>query len=305
MLYGAFDVGGTSIKYGVVDEQGSIVFKSHMATETRAGGPAVVKQIKTVTTALKDMYALTGIAISTAGQIDNREGKVVHATESIPGYTGLPIKRELEKACQLPVVVDNDVNCAALGEYWKGAAQGTENFLCMTLGTGIGGSIVDVGEIYTGASFSAGEFGHMTLYPNGKSCPCGDKGCYEMYASSRALEERAQEYWKRGVSLPKLFEEARNGEKTAELMIDRWVSDVALGIKTLVHVFNPPLLVIGGGVSAQGDFLLNKVKKQVFAHIMPSFQRSLQLKMAENGNEANLQGAVFQWIAANGSERSF
>lgn len=291
VLAGAFDIGGTNIKYGLLNEQGDILFKSKTPTKASDGGKAIMAQITEVGQSLQKEYQLDGIAISTAGQINSREGNVIHATESLPGYTGLNIKKEMEKVFRLPVVVDNDVNCAAIGEYWRGVAQGVDQFLCITIGTGIGGSIIINGDVYNGAAYSAGEFGHMTLYPNGEPCLCGDKGCYEQYASSKALEKRAQ-----NVLLPDLFNYAKKGNKVSESIIDRWVEDVALGIKSLVHIFNPPLIVIGGGISEQGDYLLDKLKKNVDARIMPSFQRNLELKLAQNGNDANLQGAVFQLI---------
>lgn len=294
MIAVAFDIGGTNIKYGVLNEQGDILYKSKTATKASEGGAAIIVQVKELARHLQKDYELNGIAISTAGQIDKQKGKVIHATESLPGYTGLNIKKELEKSFDLPVVVDNDVNCAALGEYWQGAAQGVDHFLCMTLGTGIGGSIIVNGQVYNGASYSAGEFGHMTLYPGGEPCLCGDNGCYEQYASSSALNRSTQEYFKPNISLQELFNQARRGEKTAELIIDQWVDNVALGIKSLVHIFNPPLIVIGGGVSEQGNYLLEKLQRSVETRIMISFQHSLELKLAQNGNDANLQGAVYQ-----------
>lgn len=294
MIAGAFDIGGTNIKYGVLNEQGEIFYKSKTATKASEGGMAIIGQVKELVTHLQRHYELSGIAISTAGQIDKQEGKVIYATDSLPGYIGLNIKKDLEETFSLPVVVNNDVNCAALGEYWQGAAQGVDHFLCMTLGTGIGGAIIMNGQVYNGASYSAGEFGHMTLYPGGGPCLCGDNGCYEQYASSSALEQRAQEYFKQSISLRKLFNQAKNGDQTAELIIDQWVDGVALGIKSLVHIFNPPLIVIGGGISEQGNYLLEKLQRSVDIRIMSSFQRSLEIKLAQNGNDANLQGAVYQ-----------
>ncbi|SHG16832.1 ROK family protein [Ornithinibacillus halophilus] len=292
MIAGAFDIGGTSIKYGVLNEQGDILFKSKTPTKAKEGGKAVVGQVIELTKSLQKDYQLDGIAISTAGQINSQEGTVIFATDSLPGYTGLNIKKEVEKVFDLPVVVDNDVNCAAIGEYWLGAAQGVDQFLCMTLGTGIGGAIVINGQVYNGEAYSAGEFGHMTLYPGGYPCLCGDEGCYEQYASSKALEQRAQHALEQSITLPELFDKARAGDKLSESIIEQWIDDVALGIKSLVHIFNPPLIVIGGGVSEQGDYLLDKLQRRVEARIMSSFQKPLTIKFAKNGNDANLQGAV-------------
>jgi len=293
MVVSTFDIGGTNIKYGVLNEHGDILYKSKVVTKVNKGGLAIIGQIKEIAEGLRKHYNIDGIAISSAGQINTKEGTVIYATDSLPDYTGLNIKKELETAFNLPVVVENDVNCAALGEYWLGAARGYDQFLCMTLGTGIGGAIVNGGEIYKGVGYSAGEFGHMTLYPGGKPCACGDTGCYECYASSRALKQRAEQHLNKSVSLPDLFNQARQGNREAEWIIDQWVSDVALGIKSIVHIFNPSLIVIGGGVSEQGDYLLKKLQKNVAACIMPSFRRYLEVKLAQNGNDANLQGAVY------------
>lgn len=294
MIAGAFDIGGTNIKYGVLNEDGKLLYKSKTATKASEGGAAIISQVKELTKHLQNHYKLNGIAISTAGQIDKQKGKVIHATEALPGYTGMNIKKELGTSFDLPVVVDNDVNCAALGEYWQGTAQEVDHFLCMTLGTGIGGAIIVNGQVYNGASYSAGEFGHMTLYPGGEACLCGDSGCYEQYASSSALNRRAKIYFEENISLKELFNQAKKGEKTAELIIDQWVDDVALGIKSLVHIFNPPLIVIGGGISEQGNYLLEKLQISVEKRVMASFRRSLELRFTQNGNDANLQGAVYQ-----------
>nr|WP_289037872.1 ROK family protein [uncultured Allobacillus sp.] len=296
MLAGAIDIGGTSIKYGVLDNHGKVLTKSKTPTDVKGGGPAILNQVKDLVRALQADHELSGIAVSTAGQINRKEGTVIYATDSLPNYTGLNIKEILESEFGVPVTVDNDVNCAAMGEYWKGAAKQVDQFLCMTLGTGIGGAIVINGEIYDGAAYSAGEFGHMNLYPGGEPCTCGDEGCYERYASSKALSKRARSVIEDYDSLPDLFSRAKNEDKLAESVINRWVDDVALGIKTLVHIFNPPMIVIGGGVSEQGDYLLGKLEQRVNNRIMSSFERSLSIKLAQNGNDANLQGAVYQLL---------
>lgn len=296
MTVAAFDIGGTNIKYGLLTEQGNVQFKDKMTTNVSEGGTAIIGRVREVAEQFAKTHEVSGIAVSTAGQIDSRKGQVIYATDSLPGYTGLNIKKELEEALGLPVAVENDVHCAALGEYWHGAAQGVDDFLCLTLGTGIGGAIVTNGHIYHGETYSAGEFGHMTLYPGGKPCSCGDSGCYECYASSRALEQMTQLHFGQGMSLPELFSRAKEGDIEAESVIDHWTSDVALGLKTLVHIFNPSLIIIGGGISEQGNYLLEKLQTGVYTRTMPSFQRSLNLKLAQNGNDANLQGAVYQLV---------
>lgn len=229
VIIGAFDIGGTNIKYGVLNEEGEILFQSKTQTNAFAGGRAIIDDVKRLLKKMLMDFELDGIGISTAGQINPEKGIVIDATDTIPGYIGINIKEELESTFGLPVTVDNDVNCAAIGEYWKGCAQSNDQFLCMTLGTGIGGAIVIDGQVYYGSNYSAGEIGHMTLYPNGKPCLCGDRGCYEQYASSRALQERVFEALNEHLSLPQLFERAQQGDEASERVIDQWVDDVALG----------------------------------------------------------------------------
>lgn len=295
----AFDIGGTSIKFGILTDNGDILFKSNMDTEAKNGGLFIIEKVISKVKELKKSYELDGVAISTAGQIDSNKGYVVYATDSIPGYTGVRIKDIIEEAVNLPVTVDNDVNCAALGEYWKGVAAGYSDFICMTLGTGIGGAIILNGKINRGASFSAGEFGHINLYPKGKSCSCGSSGCYERYASSKALSNLVKEKYGYSIDLKEFFDIVRENDKMASLVLEQWVQDLVLGLKSIVHIFNPKLIVIGGGISKQGSFLLEKIKKELSKNIMPSFKKDLALKLASCGNDANLLGAVYNFISNN------
>ncbi|SDK22863.1 ROK family protein [Natronincola ferrireducens] len=296
MILCTFDIGGTTIKYGIVTQLGEVIIKSQMDTEARYGGGAIINKIIEKTKELKNHYDIDGIAISSAGQIDNKEGKVIFATNTIPNYTGTPIKEILEQQLGLPVTVENDVNCTALGEYWQGAGKNAEEFIALTLGTGIGGAIVIDGKIYSGAYFSAGEFGHMNLYPDGLRCPCGNKGCYEMYASSKALANKIKKVYGEEVDTFDVFRLAKEGNISANEMIDGWVQDMALGLQSIVHIFNPGLIIIGGGISEQGNFLLEKIQWQLKKIIMPPFKEKLSIKMAVKGNEANLLGAAYYFI---------
>ena len=291
-----FDIGGTKIKYGVVTDQGDIIVKFQMDTEAQAGGPAILHKLIETSKRIIREFDIGGIAVSSAGQIDSKEGKVVFATETIPKYTGLPIKAMLEKEIGLPVAVENDVNCAALGEYWQGIAKNEDEFIALTLGTGVGGAIVIGGKIYTGSSYSAGEFGHINLYPNGVRCSCGSKGCYEMYASSKALEDKIKETCVEKIDAFKAFRLAQEGYVIYNEIIDSWVRDMSLGLKSIVHIFNPKLIVIGGGISEQGDFLLKKIQQELDKHLMISFKKKLTIKIASRGNEANLLGAAYHFI---------
>ncbi|WP_157812104.1 ROK family protein [Alteribacter populi] len=301
MNLAAIDIGGTTIKYAVVTDRGEIHYQSHVPTP-KTGKADMLGQLDEVVKQLQGLADVEGIAISSAGQINSQTGTVVYATETIPGYTGMNVKKDLEALTNLRVTVENDVHCAALGEYWQGAAKASKHFLCLTIGTGIGGAIVIDGSLYHGSSYSAGEFGHITLYPNGLPCTCGDEGCYEMYTSSLALERRiADRIGGREVSLPALFEEAKKSDAMIEEVIDSWANDVGAGLKTLIHSFNPDQVVIGGGISAQGEYLISKIRQATYPRVMTSFSKSLRIDIAKHANNANLYGAVY-WFLKESNE---
>ncbi|WP_010531680.1 ROK family protein [Lentibacillus jeotgali] len=302
MLIAVFDIGGTSIKYGVVDEAGSILMDDSFPSQAHLGGEAIIKNVIAKSRELQHEWNLDGIAISSAGQIDNQEGVVVHATGNIPGYTGVQIKKTIQDATGLNVTAENDVNCTALGEYWKGAAMGAEDFLCVTIGTGIGGAIFTDGKLSTGSRFSAGEIGHINLYPGGKACTCGDSGCLEQYASSSALQEMIFETLGYKMELKEFFDRLRAGDEKCTWLYNRWIDDLTTGLKSIVHILNPELIVIGGGISAQGDFLLNPIKKSLSSKIMPNHAASLDIRIAQHANQANLLGAAKHFIDCGGGE---
>lgn len=187
------DIGGTNIKYALATRDGQLSFKGSMPTQAFKGAELLFEKVGQIVLEIQQKRKIDGIAISTAGQVDAQSGVIVHATDAIPGYTGFLLKERLEKNFKLPVSVENDVHCAALGELWKGNVP-THDFLALTIGTGIGGAVVINGEIYHGATYSAGEIGHMTLIYNGLPCNCGHKGCYERYGSAQALDLMISEF---------------------------------------------------------------------------------------------------------------
>lgn len=302
MLIAVFDIGGTSIKYGIVDEEGNILMDGSFPSEAHLGGEAIIKNVIAQSKTLQHDWNLDGIAISSAGQIDNKAGVVVHATDNIPGYTGVRIKQSIQDATGLPVTAENDVNCTALGEYWKGAAMGADDFLCVTIGTGIGGAIFTDGKLYSGSRFSAGEIGHINLYPGGKACTCGDSGCLEKYASSSALQEMIFNRLGYKMELKDFFDRLRTGDDECVTLYNRWIDDLTTGLKSIVHILNPELIVIGGGISAQGDFLLDPIKESLSKKIMPNHAASLDVRIAQHGNQANLLGAAKQFLMIKDGE---
>jgi glucokinase len=296
MLLAVFDIGGTSIKYGVLTGTGGILKHESIPTQAYLGGVSVIHKVISIVKEIELTKKLDGIAISSAGQIDSVGGKVLHATNNIPHYSGLNIKELVERETNLPVSIENDVNCAALGEFWKGSAQYTDNFLCITIGTGIGGALFLNGALYKGAGFAAGEIGHMTLYPDGRGCTCGNTGCFEQYASSLALEKQILKAFGEEIALRHFFDLVREGQDQSVLCFGSWLEDLSTGLSSVIHLLNPELIVIGGGVSAQGEFLLRKIEDAVSSKVMPTFRERVTFRMASNGNRANLLGAAKHFI---------
>lgn len=287
MRIAALDIGGTSIKSGIWDGTDAMELKEH-ATNARNGGSYVMDRAKEI---LKEYDGFEAIGISTAGQVNSKEGYIRYANDNIPGYTGMKIRELMEAEFGVPVEVENDVNAAALGEARFGAGRAYEDFLCITYGTGVGGAIVINKEIYTGSSFSAGEFGGIMVHPEDSVFGEPFQGCYEKYASTTALVKKAAAFDPSLTNGRKIFE--RLDDNRVRAIVNEWIDEIVYGLVTVIHIFNPSCMVLGGGVMAQ-SYILKEVKQKTAARIMSSF-RNVELKQAELGNKAGLMGAA--WLA--------
>ena len=285
-----FDIGGTEIKYALCDENFVLSNKNSVPTNALEGGKRIIERIVEIA---KNFDGVERIGISTAGQVNSEKGEIIFATDSIPGYTGTKIKQIIETETGVPCAVENDVNSAALGEAFFGAAKGEENFICLTYGTGIGGAIFLDGKLFTGNSFSAGEFGHFVTHAGGKACTCGGSGCYEAYASTSALVRTVKEKTGRDLNGREIFAEFDNPEIKA--IIDSWIDEIVVGLKGLVYIFNPSLVVAGGGIMSR-EYIIDEINNRLTAELMPSF-RCAKVVNAQAGNDANLLGAAY--LASN------
>jgi glucokinase len=238
--------------------------------------------------------SLAGIGVSATGQIDSRKGIVAGTCGNFPNYIGSPIKSALEEDFGLPVTVANDANCMTLGEVWVGAAQGYTDVIGVTLGTGVGGGILTGGHLLEGARGLGGELGHYRTHAlDGVDCTCGAKGCWERYAATTALVRAAQEKnpdWKDGRAI---FAAAEAGNETVLALLDHWTDEIAQGLAGMVHIFNPQLILIGGGVSAQQKLLIEPIAAKVKASVMPAFAEGLEVRAAQLHNDAGMVGAVY------------
>ena len=282
----AFDIGGTEIKYAFCDENFNLTEKKSIPTNAHEGGKRIIERVLEI---IKSCNGIDRIGISTAGQVNSIKGEIVYATDSIPGYTGTKIKEIIESETGIPTAVENDVNSAAIGEAIFGAAKGCESFVCLTYGTGIGGAVFLNGKLFTGSSFSAGEFGHMITHPGGKPCTCGGQGCYEAYASAKALTEEVSKKLGREMNGREVFAGFDNHE--IKSVIDEWIDEIVIGLKNLVYIFNPALIIAGGGIMNE-KYITVEINKRLQAQLMKSFC-GVKVEKALMGNDANKLGAAY------------
>lgn len=281
-----FDIGGTSIKHGICTDN-VLEHVKETPTNAKLGGRHI---IDTVTSIIKQEADYDAIGISTAGQVDASKGSIIYANSNIPNYTGIQIRKELEDLFHVPVYVENDVNCAAMGEAIYGAGKDFNDFLCLTYGTGVGGAIITDKSIYHGSSFSAGEFGAVVTHSQERlnSTDFYD-GCYERYASTTALVKKALEVDSSLDNGRKIFEQLHRPE--VEAILDSWVDEIMLGLASLTHIFNPSCIILGGGVMVQ-PLILEKIMAKKSKFLMPSFCHVV-IKPASLGNTAGLLGANY------------
>ncbi len=298
-LYGCFDIGGTAIKYGLVDEKGVFADRGEMATEAHAvkGSGIVEKVCRMVQAWLERGYELSGIALSSAGIIDCDKGCIVYAfPQNFPDYSGTKWKAELEKRFHIPCELENDVNCAALGELWLGAGRGKQSLFAITVGTGIGGCAVEGGRLIHGAAGSAGEIAYMRV-PGGM--------LQDVASVTRLIAEVAEAKGIEAQSLDgrQIFSRAVQGDMDAAAAIEHLVEHLADGIANIAAILNPQCVVLGGGIMAQSDYLRPRIEKAVKDRLPPEIWSEMEIAFAELGNDAGMLGALYNLLQRKGFSR--
>ncbi|MGM9974890.1 MAG: ROK family protein [Clostridiaceae bacterium] len=294
-----FDVGGTFIKFAVITIDGEILTKNKFPSPTENCRIAVPEGIIGKAKELMKEYEIAAVAISTAGVVDSQEGSIIFATDNLPGYTGARLKASIEEALKLPVAVENDVNAAAMGELWMGAGKDRDSFLCLTLGTGIGGAVVINGKLYKGINNGAGEVGHIIIEEDGEPCTCGNSGCFERYASTSALiRGYLREAQKEGLNISsitgeEIMEKVKEEESLALKVYKRFLKNLVRGLVSLTHVLDPGLIVIGGGISSQGKPFFEEVNELFREQVITTYRKGTEIVPAKLKNDAGLYGACY------------
>ena len=304
------DVGGTNVKIALVDDKGKIIYSNSVPTYAQMGYEYTVNNIKQ---AIKDLMRETntkttdiqGIGFDFPGQVDYKTG-VVKLAPNIPGWVNVPIAKMIEDEFHIPTRIDNDVRCAALGELKFGAGKGCENFVCITVGTGIGSGLVINGQLVRGAANAAGEIGHIKLQMHdGPICGCGDTGCLEAFASGPSIVAMAQENLKGGKSTkfremagvdgeitPYIVAKAAEaGDPVAKRIFEIIGGYIGIGLVSVINLLNPEKVIIGGGVAEAGDLLLEPIRKTIKERAMVIAGNSVEIVPAQLGNSAGVIGA--------------
>ncbi|HEO8341938.1 TPA: ROK family glucokinase [Streptococcus agalactiae] len=302
------DLGGTTIKFGILTLEGEVQEKWAIETNTLENGRHIVSDIVESLKHRLSLYGLTkddflGIGMGSPGAVD-RTSKTVTGAFNLNWADTQEVGSVIEKEVGIPFFIDNDANVAALGERWVGAGANNPDVVFVTLGTGVGGGVIADGNLIHGVAGAGGEIGHMIVDPeNGFMCTCGNKGCLETVASAtgvvRVARQLAEQY--EGSSAIKaaidngdtvtskdIFIAAEDGDKFANSVVERVSRYLGLAAANISNILNPDSVVIGGGVSAAGEFLRSRVEKYFVTFAFPQVKKSTKIKIAELGNDAGI-----------------
>lgn len=317
MYYIGVDLGGTNIAVGIVDQKYNIIAKKSAPTNCPRSAEAIADDIvKIIFELLKGacikLSEVSWLGIGTPGSVNSQSGVIERAHNL--GFYNTPLKKLIEDRIEMRCYIENDANAAAYGEFLAGAARGTNNAVCVTIGTGIGGGIIINKKIYTGSNFCGAELGHTVIEINGKQCNCGRKGCMERYCSATALIEQTKEkmlndslsiMWQEtdgnidNVSGRTSFDAMRKGDKSAKEVVEKFIEYLACGCTNFINIFQPDVLIIGGGVSKEKDALLKPLKEIIardsFDH---DPEKSTKILAATLGNDAGIIGAALLGLLA-------
>ncbi|MEN3039576.1 MAG: ROK family protein [Candidatus Kryptonium sp.] len=291
------DVGGTKMTSALARQDGQIIKLLRIKTKPDEGAKGGFRAICEMIQELLDegkreSLKVVCIGIGFGGPVNFERG-IVYLSHHIHGWENFPLKEEIEKRFNITTFVDNDANAGTLGEWIFGAGKGVDDLLYVNIGTGIGGGIISGGKLIRGCRNLAGEIGHLTVNPNGSICACGRKGCLETFASGSAIGREGTKRFGRAIKSEEVFQLANEGNKVAKQIIDEAVDALAFAIGAAVNLFNPRLVILGGGVSeAPENLLIEPLKLRLLRYTLPQTAEGLEVVRAKLGYEAGIMGAI-------------
>jgi glucokinase len=278
------DIGGTGIKLGRIQVDGTCRVSLQVATPQPSTPEAVLEVLVQAIAELDPKQDCPAIGVGVPGPAD-AAGRIARIAINLPGWKNVPLADWLEAKTQRPTVIANDANCAGLGEAWLGAGRSFQNFILLTLGTGVGGAVILRGQLFTGRDGAAGELGLITLNPEGPPCNSGNRGSLEQFVSAKAIRRRT------GLE-PKLWgERARAGDPEALAFWQSYGRDLGAGIASMLYILTPEAVLMGGGISASADFFFPALHQELEQRVMPSSREGLQVLRASLGGQAGMIGA--------------
>lgn len=291
------DLGGTNLRAAAISADGEILDKISGRTELSEGRDAVIGDMVEAILALRDRRSgvrFSGVGIGVPGFIDIEKGLVV-GSNNLPAFEGFPLRDDIERRLGTQVILENDANAAALGEKWIGAGRDVQDLALLTLGTGIGGGIISHGRVLHGYVGMAGEFGHMTVYPNGNPCGCGSYGCLEKHASATAVVGMGRMLGLGGLDLTaeQVYRFAVEGNDRARMVFRSMGTALGIAIGNLVNVFNFPLFLLSGGVLPAWDFFAPAMMEEIQLRSFTFRNAKTRVEKAILGNQAGLYGAAY------------
>lgn len=305
----AMDIGGTSFRVALVDPQMTIHARSAQPTRAQEGASLTIERMIGIIREIASKVSperLRGIAVATAGPIDPNRG-IILTPPSLPAWRHVPLKDRLQEAFPWPVWVEHDADMAALGEHRFGAGKGYDRLVYLTVSTGIGGGVILNGKLLRGAKVSAAELGHIVIDPNGPPCNCGGKGHVEAMASGTAIARMAAERLGTGgpstllkrcendparITAKMVAEEASAGDALARGIMHEAGTNLGLAVVSLIHIFDPDVVVIGGGVSNAGELLLGPVREAIAERAMRDFRDRAQVVRSALGDNSGIFGVA-------------
>jgi glucokinase len=299
------DLGGTKIAAALFNSKGELLNRERLETAGTRTAKEVVQRMISMIHTVSAGRKLSGVGLASPGAVNSRDGIVIHGT-TLPDWENVPLKHWMEEDLGVEVQVVNDANAAAWGEHVRGAGKGSENMVYVTFSTGIGAGIVLDGKLLLGTSSFAGELGHNIIDPNGPECSCGNRGCWEMFASGTAIRDTAIKLmqgrssmiadlaasYTEDISAKHVFEARNQGDQVAVEVVDRTIHYMALGLANAVHTFNPDRIVIGGGVSKVGNHLFPDLRVRTEELVMKPYRGTFEIVSAGLKDDVGLIGAA-------------